>query len=131
MLPMIFDKQTIDAVNQRFQFVCDGTEQDWPIEVSDKDRLQEFIVVLKSEQLSEKEEIAIVALAIASYEDYLSVCADPEYVIWNDISQIISRNKLHYSELVDYWSLVNEQDATNMFQVSPLMRALAEKNEFR
>jgi hypothetical protein len=124
---MIFDKQTIDAVNRRFHFVCDGTEQDWPIEVSDKDRLPEFIATLETGGLSEKEEIAIAALAVASYEDYLYCNEDDGNSMWKELSEFISAKKDLYSELIDYWSLHDKDDAENMFRVTPLMRRLVDK----
>jgi len=50
-----------------------GKEQDWDIELADAIRLDEFLNVLDHQHLSDDQKHALMALIIASYDDFLGL----------------------------------------------------------
>ncbi|MBS7563815.1 hypothetical protein KHS38_05315 [Mucilaginibacter sp. Bleaf8] len=116
---MIINKQTLDKLSRKLNFPFDGSQQDWAVEYADSKRLKEFIEFASSEALSSAEAYSIMALILASYDQYLSENLRDKSNLWLEIVSIIDRNPKLYSDLLKYWALGNDIDH---FEITPLVR---------
>ena len=60
-----------DRLDALFAFPHDPYRQDWEIELSDGSRLEEFFIAYESQELTEDERFALMALVVASAHDAL------------------------------------------------------------
>ena len=60
-----------DRLDGLFAFPHDPYRQDWEIELSDGSRLEEFFIAYESQELTEDERFALMALVVASAHDAL------------------------------------------------------------
>jgi hypothetical protein len=116
------DRKTIEYVNALFQLPANGTEQDWPIELSDALRVMEFIEVLQRGEFPFRIRYAIIELIFASYDDFLDSKEDDSLLIWDKISDLVSQDSVGYREIIEYWALRNEKDSGNLFNIMALVR---------
>jgi hypothetical protein len=97
--------------------------QDWDIELADSNRVQEFCDVYESEGLDSNEKQALMALIIASYDDYLEERGN-EVFLWNKIAALLRKDcDLHKSTML-YWLCVDNEELIGEFAITPLIRAL-------
>lgn len=122
---MIIKNETVKSISKLLGFTITGNEQDWAVEFADKDRINEFISILKSATLSADEQYGMICLIIASYEDYLYCKKDVNNKIWNEITNHIDIGK--HIDILNYWALWNERNSDNMFQVTPIIRVFLER----
>jgi hypothetical protein len=116
------DRKTIEYVNALFKLPANGTEQDWPIELSDALRVMEFIEVLQRGEFPFRIRYAIIELIFASYDDFLDSKEDDSLLIWDKISDLVSQDSVGYREIIEYWALRNEKDSGNLFNIMALVR---------
>lgn len=119
---MIIHQKTILSISNRLNLPVLGIEQDWPLEISNYERISDFIEFFNKNDLSLPEKYAVVALIISSYEDLLNVRDDNENKIWNEIVKILNENKNDYLEILNEWASWNELDIDNCFKITPLIR---------
>lgn len=97
--------------------------QDWEIEVAAAARVGEFLDVYESHTLEEDERFALMELIIASYDDLLREGRTDEA---ERHGGRLRRHLLEHFDLhgytVQYWALPDEDDAENVFPVTPLVR---------
>jgi hypothetical protein len=97
--------------------------QDWDVELADSNRIQEFCDVYERENLDLREKQALMALTIASYNDYLERQGD-EMFLWDKIAALLRQDfDLHKSTLL-YWLYDDNEEVTGGFAITPLIRAL-------
>ena len=121
---MIFRKYTIEQLSKDLSLPFKGTEQDWDIEMANSDRLKEFIEFYKHNDLSNNRKEAIVSLILASYDDLLNKKDLVVDETWKEIKSILTSEKLILSDIMDYWSLCNQSDESDVFRVTHLVREL-------
>ena len=68
----ILNSQAINKINQHFNLPAKGDEQDWELEISDKNRISEFQRAYLNLDFEMEEKRALFALILASVEDRLS-----------------------------------------------------------
>ncbi len=104
-----------------------GIEQDWDIEMADKDRINEFIEFATTKELNENEKHAVIALLIASYDDFLDYGLH-DVEIWRKIKSIILNNRKLCDGLLKYWSCKYSNYISTRydveFNITPLMQEL-------
>jgi hypothetical protein len=97
--------------------------QDWDIQLADSNRIQEFCDAYERENLDSNEKQALMALIIASYNNYLEERGN-EMVLWDKIAALLRRDlDLHKPTLL-YWSCDNSEEITGEFAVTPSIKAL-------
>jgi hypothetical protein len=89
-LPLI-DRTTAEAVAKTVDVACEPWMQDWPLEVADADRIEEFLFHYGGEQNPERR-IGIAALIVASLDHAFALRAPspklldraslPSYACW-------------------------------------------------
>lgn len=118
---MIPKKETIAALSKKLSLPYKGTEQDWDIEMADSNRINEFIDLYHQYDLDFEERVALMSLIIASYDDFLNENNVEIDSRWNIIKLMLAKDRIHFVELINYWSQCNE---TDIFRITSLMRAV-------
>jgi hypothetical protein len=97
--------------------------QDWDIQLADSNRVQEFCDVYESEDLDSNEKQALMALIIASYDDYLEERGNDVF-LWNKIAVLLRKDcDLHKSTML-YWLCCDNEELIGEFAITQLIRAL-------
>ena len=118
---MIPKKETIATLSKKLSLPYTGTEQDWDIEMADSSRIKEFIDLYHQYDLAFEERVALISLIIASYDDFLNENNVEIDCRWDAIKAMLAKDRIHFVELINYWSLYNE---TDIFRITPLMRTV-------
>ena len=123
---MIIDKDTIVFVNKLLNLPANGAEQDWPLELADRFRLNEFINILYKMNFSFPIKYAVMSLILASYDDLIFFESDKNNY-WKTIEELLNKHNTEYFELLQYWALLHEKDEGNWFSITPLVRDYLKK----
>jgi len=121
---VILKKEAIESLNEKLSLPATGIEQDWEVELADSNRVHEFISYYKKHPLTSDEKKALMSLILASYDDFLNEKDSNTGQFWNDIRQAIESDYDLLTELLDYWSLPDEDDSENWFKITPLIRKI-------
>jgi len=92
--------------------------QDWPLEVADAGRTEEFLTHYEREQNPEHC-LAIAALIVASLDDAFALGA-PSMELLDRAGPILK----NYPEMLEYWSCPDAHTDNEMFHISPWIRSL-------
>lgn len=115
-------KETAAKVSKLLGISATGNEQDWAIEFANKDRIQEFLDMLKTSSLSASEKYAIISLILASYDEYLFQNIDTDETLWLEIINAVNGNRKDYDDILNYWALWSEKGNENLFSITPHVR---------
>ena len=124
---MIIKKETQIKLNNLLRLPATRLEQDWDIELADETRLIEFLDLSESIDLSDMEKSAVIALILASYDDYIEVKSDTDGMIWDRITGLLDYQKTNCHDLLQYWGLPEEEDESEVFNITPLVRSYIRK----
>ncbi|MEV0685861.1 hypothetical protein AB0I35_18545 [Nocardia sp. NPDC050378] len=99
--------------------------QDWPVEVSDPERLDDFTRLLLAHKSDWELSYWLLDLVLDSAESHLATTASPERT-----EQLIDTLAAVYeatqapaiAERLEYWAALETSDPDEMFRVSPLVR---------
>lgn len=95
--------------------------QDWVFEVSDPTRINEFISLLASAELSEDERFTLMDITIQSFEDLNDEPTSDER--WHALLTIVRTHFQIHADQVRYWAVVDEP-VESAFNVSESLRTL-------
>ncbi|RFM25816.1 hypothetical protein [Deminuibacter soli] len=115
-------KAAITALNELLQLPATGNEQDWEVELADKNRIAGFVNVAHTANLSAAERFALVALILCSYEEFLWDDFDNGNVLWKTIAEVLNQHKGAYDERLNYWAVWNAKERADWFALTPLVR---------
>jgi hypothetical protein len=120
---VILTAGAIEKLNMLLDLPYMDWMQDWDIQLADSNRIQEFCDTYERENLDSNEKQALMALIIASYNNYLEERGN-EMVLWDKIAALLRRDlDLHKPTLL-YWLCDNGEELIGEFAVTPLIRAL-------
>jgi hypothetical protein len=114
-----FAQGTPEGVAQKLGVACERWMQDWPIEVADGNRVEEFFTHFETETELDYQR-AIVTLVIASLDEAFESGSPPQQQLLSHIGAAI-RN---FPELLEYWSCPSAESEDEMFAVTPWIRSL-------
>jgi hypothetical protein len=97
--------------------------QDWDVELADPNRVQEFCDVYERKHLDPPEKQALMALIIASYDDYLEERGN-EVFLWNKIAALLRKDCDLHKSIMLYWLCGDNEEQIGEFAITPLIRAL-------
>jgi hypothetical protein len=119
-------KDSMENLAARFQLPYDISNQDWPWEVSDSTRLNEFIISYKNDDLTDDEKFTLMDLILQSFEDLESIEDLPKNSQWIEVCEFLNQNIELHIYTVWYWA-----DGYD-FQISPLLIEILHrhKNKF-
>ena len=116
-LPSI-NRITAEAVAKRVGVACDPWMQDWPIEVADATRIEEFLSHYQRNQEPEHR-LAIAALIVASLDDAFA-SGTPAKEVLDGVRPVLKQ----HPEMVEYWSCPDAHTDDEMFHITPWIRNL-------
>ena len=119
----ILKQSAIEYLNRLLHLPATGKEQDWDIELADATRLDDFLNVLDHQHLSDDQKQALMALIIASYDDFLGLGQSAFDPYRERIALHLQKNPLLYEDLLNYWALWGDDNSENLWNVTPFIRA--------
>lgn len=120
---MILKKEAIEKLSIGLSLPYQGNEQDWDLEMANAERIDDFINYYLGEgKLSDDEKLALTALILASYEDFLNNGMKRDKN-WEIVKEILKSNPQLYYELINYWQLGNTSE-DDLYQITPLLREI-------
>jgi hypothetical protein len=123
---MILKKEIIEQLSRKLSLPYMGFEQDWDVELADKNRIDEFISYYNENDLSAEMKYATMSIVLASYDDFLN---DKELDIdyrWYEIEIILRSEKGIFRDLIEHWAVDSEIE--NIFRITPLIREIKAAN---
>jgi hypothetical protein len=114
-------RKALARLGELLSIDIDGWGQDWELVYADPERIEEFCEVYERESLNPVEAGELMRLIVASYDQALEEGAQSG-VTWERIARLLKTDFILHREVVEYWSLLEEPDADNVFPVTPLMR---------
>ncbi|MCE1169519.1 MAG: hypothetical protein LWX70_15640 [Sphingobacteriia bacterium] len=123
---MILRKEIIEQLSRKLSLPYMGFEQDWDVELADKNRIDEFISCYNENDLSAEMKYATMSILLASYDDFLN---DKELDIdyrWYEIEIILKSEKGIFRDLIEHWAVDSEIE--NIFRITPLIREIKAAN---
>jgi hypothetical protein len=126
--PRYITRSTIENLIVKLNLpALDPHSQDWDLEMADSSRVAGFISFYEEQVLSENERFGLMALIIASYDDFISSGNEPD-LVWSKIRYYLIQDFVIHKNTILYWVL-EDNEIDNCFAVTPLMRdVLATKN---
>ncbi|GAA0730772.1 hypothetical protein GCM10009430_42270 [Aquimarina litoralis] len=113
-----------EKLAKRFGLYWDNDTQDWEFVVSDFGRISDFLKVYQQELLDDDDKFTLMGLIVSSFDDGISNFDQETAKYWNICSNILETEcYLHYS-IMHYWSLLDEKDDQNVFDITPYMRKI-------
>ncbi len=97
-----------------------GNEQDWDIELADKNRVDEFISFYNDNDLSNDMKYAAMSIILASYDYLLDDTEIDRDYRWYEIERMLKSEKQLFSDLIEYWAV--ETEIEDVFRITPLVR---------
>lgn len=117
---MILRKEIIEQLSKKLSLPYMGIEQDWDVELADKNRVDEFISYYNENDLSAEMKYAAMSIILASYDDFLNDKELDSDYRWHEIEKILKSEKEVFSDLIEYWAVDSEIE--NVFRITPLIR---------
>ena len=103
--------------------------QDWPWEVADPERLDEFLAAYGGDELSDDERFVLMEMILRSFEGLgRSTGFDPR---WARTLEAIDRNMDLHAHSVWYWSALETEDTEDQWLVTPFLRRILSKHRDR
>jgi hypothetical protein len=117
---MILRKEIIEQLSKDLSLPYMGFEQDWDVELADKNRVDEFIFFYNENDLSAEMKYATMSIILASYDDFLNDKELYRDYRWYEIEKILKSEKEVFRDLIEYWTIDSEVE--NAFRITPLLR---------
>lgn len=117
--------EAIDVLARRFNLPNTPFMQDWPWEVADYRRIEEFLDAYDDDELGDDERFVLMDILIQSAEDLGSNLAQSP--VWLKIQDRLDKNIALHIYHVWYWACLENEHLADAWQVAPTMRALLKK----
>jgi hypothetical protein len=108
-------------LNQALNLPATGREQDWEIEMADKERVGDFVEYIENNELDSEKKFALMALILCSLDDLLCDGEIP-HSLWKNVRKILKDDQELFADLVDRWT--SQHNGSDDFRISPLLRSL-------
>jgi hypothetical protein len=119
----------VDSLARRFGLTNDPMMQDWPWEVADADRIDEFLAVYESGELSDDARFTLMEIILQSFED-LGRTRDFD-ARWARTLDLLERSIDLHAHSVWYWSALDTDDVNEQWLVTPFVRRILKKHRGR
>ena len=121
-------RAAIDGLAARFGLRNEQNMQNWEYEVSDPDRIEEFLGAYESGELTEDERFVLMETILQSFdESEYSLTGHP---LWPRILTRIEENIAVHIHTVWYWADPGNK-LEDSWRVAPAMRALLKRHHHR
>jgi hypothetical protein len=116
------------ALARKLSISFDGSSQDWEWEVADSARIDDFLNVYKSGELTEDEMFSLMEIILQSFEDFNDDSL--QSAAWTECISLIRNNIYTHIYSVYYWSMIGEDKPENCFRITAYMRSVLIENKF-
>lgn len=116
-------RSAIDKFNEILGLVEDPYMQDWEIECTDPNRVEEFINCYHAHAITDEERFTLMALILGSFEEYHGLNI-PNNRIWEKIKNILKKEKNLHREHIEYYRCIESDNEEEWFPVTSLIRNL-------
>jgi hypothetical protein len=99
-----------------------GREQDWDLELADPSRIDEFVALYQQAQLSLTDRAALMALVLASTDDYIAAEGQPPRA-WATICRLLAEEGELHEDTVARWTREGSEDPAEWSTLTPYLRA--------
>jgi hypothetical protein len=126
----------IDSLTARFGFRNELGMQDWEYEVSDPNRIEEFLDAYESGELTEDERFILMMTIIDSFEATLMGSSEAsgqpmtENPLWQRIHTLLEKDIAVHIGTVWYWACLGNK-LEDSWRVVPSMRAILKRHRRR
>ncbi len=114
----------IDALAKRFRLPNSPQMQDWPWEVADAERLDEFLDAYESGGLSDDERFTLVEIVLQSFDD-LGQRSGLD-ARWQRALDVLDRDVDLHAYSIWYWSDLENENGNEKWLVTPSIRRILE-----
>ena len=122
-------RKAIDSLAKRFDLPNTPDMQDWEWEVSDADRIDEFLSAYESGDLDEDEKFTLMETIIQSFEELeTSLSKEPR---WNNVLQLIEDNINLHIYTVWYWSDLENDNKDDQWRVTPFIKTILMRHKHK
>lgn len=112
---------SIEALAETFELPNSNLMQDWPYEVANPDRVEEFLAVLIGKPISPDVQFTLLDLVLQSVEETSINLLGSE--IGEKLASHITRNSDVHAYQVWYWAAF-DVDVVDAFRISPFCREI-------
>ena len=123
-------RQSSDKLSALLGITGWDSDQDWELVHADALRVEEFIKLYRHGDLNEDDRFALMALIVASFDEWLGLDY-PSAAVTERVRQIIVTNFALHESTVHYWCIWDETDSANFFRGTPFMRAVWQEQHVR
>lgn len=120
---MIIDRKVKEFLNSQLDLPSTGKEQDWAIEMSNPDRVSDFLIFFHTANLNDEQKYGLVSLILSSYDEFLYKHKH-SIELWDKITLILISNKSLYKDLLSYWALPDENNPALWFNITQYIRRI-------
>lgn len=115
----------IQQLNKLFGFSATGDEQDWEIEFSDENRVEEFFSAYVDADLSQSQKMSVMQLVLASFDELIYAGQDNEH-LWQKIAAVLVKDQHIHKYTIEYWCCEGETLEENMFPTTHKIRSVSD-----
>ncbi|RYF40701.1 MAG: hypothetical protein EOO38_21565 [Cytophagaceae bacterium] len=121
--PRYITSAAINSINALLGISEDQYSQDWEFEISDSDRLPEYLDIYENKLTTEDERFAMMAVIIDAFER-----SDLDPNLWGRIRKHLQTEFALHQTTILYWCVVDEEvydpEIGNWWTITPRMRDL-------
>lgn len=125
---LVLRREAIESISASLSIPFTGIEQDWEIEFANSNRISDYLSFYKDNTLTSDERMALMALIIASYEEYLIKNNLIKDKYWDEISSLLRSDIIFFNSLIEYWCLSGEDEHEEYFKITNLVRAIKDSD---
>lgn len=119
-------KAAIDSLAKLFNLPNTPEMQDWPWEVADYKRVNEFVAEFRKNSLPDDEQFTLLEIILQSFEESDTDLYTNE--LWLEVLSLIEKNFNLHAYSVWYWAGFQNDSKDEEWNVTPFMRRIYEKN---
>jgi hypothetical protein len=121
-------RDTADWLANRFGLEPHPGWQDYPLEVSDSARVEEFVQAYELEQLNSAQQLMLMELILYSLDELVPSLPDESSAnILQRIRTLLEQDWQIHARLVRYWALIDDQDTIGGFCITPFAQEIRSK----
>ena len=111
----------------KFGYTIDRHAQDWPIEVAETHRLQDYLRVYEHDELSDLARTSLMEMILEATEMKMRDSPKAKEII--SVQLILQRDFAEHSYLIHKWCDWNNDDLSESYDITPLMRNIWQANK--
>jgi hypothetical protein len=116
---------SIEALARRFGLSNRPGMQDWPIEVADAERIDEFLSAYEDDELTDDDRFTLMEILLQSFEEFAAVRGFDQR--WPRVLDALESNIELHAWSVWYWSGADNEAKDSWF-VAPSIQQVFEKH---